>query len=88
MLKSVPLKVQLVGHTVFTPPIKEEGDGNVDLVFWPDESNELDVGLGRLREFDGQALVEFAGTQLTMHAPNIFSGGGPYEQWKDHGTLT
>ena len=45
MLKSAPLKVQLVGHTVFTPPIKEEGDGNVDLVFWPDESNELDVGL-------------------------------------------
>lgn len=33
-------------------------------------------------------LAQEIHSQLTMHAPNIFSGGGPYEQWKDHGTLT
>lgn len=55
------LNVQLIGHTVFTPPTTEAEDGNLDIVFWPDEKNELDVPLGARRQYDGQALAEFAG---------------------------
>lgn len=65
-------RVQLVGHTVFTPPVEEESDGNVAPVFWPDEDNEAPVLLGHLRKYDGQALVEFAGRSCyeSYHRPN------------------
>lgn len=51
------LDVQLVGHTVFTPPM----DRNVPESKWlftPDKVNGLD---DEWTEFDGQALAEFAG---------------------------
>lgn len=53
--------VQLVSQTVFFPPVEEHEDGNTDLIFWPDKENELPVALGALRQFDGQAVAEFAG---------------------------
>lgn len=53
--------VQLVSHTVFTPPMVEEEDGNIGWVFWPDDENEVKVPLGAMRQFDGQAVAEFAG---------------------------
>lgn len=65
MIKTVPLNVQLVGHTVFNPPTDDEEN---DLwIFTPDASNELGGGL-----YDGQALVEFAGRVCygSHHKPN------------------
>lgn len=53
-------KVQLIGCTVFVPPIIDEEGDRVKL-YWPDEKNELKVQLGALRQYDGQALAEFAG---------------------------
>lgn len=48
------LDVQLVGHTVFTPPTKVEDRKR--WLFDPDVENELGYA-----KFDGQALAEFAG---------------------------
>ncbi|WNY15126.1 ThyX-like thymidylate synthase [Rhodococcus phage MacGully] len=70
--KRARLDVQLIGHTVFIPPSKEAEDGNTEPIFWPDESNELPTALGHLRQFDGQALAEFAGRVCyqSFHRPS------------------
>lgn len=68
MLKSVPLKVQLVGHTVFIPPLDLDDDENRYL-FTPDDMTLIDLENGT---YDGQALVEFAGRVCyqSFHKPN------------------
>lgn len=66
MTRIADLDVQLIAHTVFTPPVVEGEDGNEYPIFWPDEANELPTALGRLRQFDGQALAEFSGRLCYM----------------------
>jgi len=60
--------VQLIGHTVFTPPV----DGDGELFFEPDPKNFIDdyTALGEI--YDSQALVEFAGRSCyeSYHRPN------------------
>lgn len=54
------LKVQLVGHNVFLPPLGN-GDSNGDgsrFIFEPEMSAAID---GSFDEYDAQSLVEFAG---------------------------
>lgn len=73
MLKSVPLKVQLVGHTVFVPP-KVDGEGWQNY-YEADESNhywDVQPGGQDISLYDGQALVEFAGRVCyqSFHKPN------------------
>lgn len=70
MIKTVPLKVQLVGHTVFIPPNDEDGGW----IFEPDYNNHLGaLSLDPGQDlYDGQALVEFAGRACyqSFHKPN------------------
>lgn len=51
------LDVQMVGHTVFTPPM-DRSVPESKWLFTPDKENGLD---DEWTEFDGQALAEFAG---------------------------
>lgn len=72
MIKTVPLKVQLVGHTVFIPPNEQEGEGVYRPIFTPDPENMALEGRWGEFIYDGQALVEFAGRVCyqSFHRPN------------------
>lgn len=71
------LDVQLIGHTVFTPPKEKDEDGNEKLIFVPDNDNiddfhEDSLTYETIVDYDGQALVEFAGRACyqSFHKPN------------------
>lgn len=60
------LDVQMIGHTVFTPPTFKDEDGKEWEIFVPDTANIDDVYEDSLTYksnvvYDGQALAEFAG---------------------------
>ncbi|WP_037162542.1 FAD-dependent thymidylate synthase [Rhodococcoides fascians] len=57
MSRVAMLDVQLIGHTVFTPPSAAGEDGARRPLFEPDDANLDEHDL----RFDGQALAEFGG---------------------------
>lgn len=57
MTRRATLDVQLIATTSFMPPVDMSGKP----IFWPDATNEVPTPLGAMRQYDGQALAEFAG---------------------------